>query len=284
MLYFVALTSKVQTSETRKNMGKHTILYSLSALLVISIISACSKLEPMMEKVEPVIEKAQPVLDEVKKIVKPATKSATSSMQITTEQMAQAIKQALSQGVNNSIYLLGSLEGFNLSDLYHIPIPEKLTQPAELLRKLGQSKKVDEFELRLNRSAQQAVKQSTDIFTSAIQQMTVKDALNIMQGADNAATTYFRQRTESSLRERFMPIISKATDQTGLTSTYKSLDQSINKIYPGNSYTIDIDSYVMDHAMSALFDSIAVEEKLIREQPVKRTTELMKTVFGYFQK
>jgi transketolase len=198
--------------------------------------------------------------------------------------MAQAIKEALAQGVNDSIYLLGALEGFNLSDLYHIPIPEKLTKPAELLRKLGQGNKVDEFELRLNRSAQQAVKQSTDIFTSAIQQMTVKDALNIMQGADNAATIYFRQRTETSLRERFMPIISKATDQTGLTSSYKALDQSINKIYPANTYTINIDEYVMDHAMGALFDSIAVEEKLIREQPLKRTTELMKTVFGHFQK
>jgi hypothetical protein len=258
-------------------MNKKSIAYTLSILLTMLILNACKQLEP-------VVEKAKPVLDEIKKAVNSKSNDSSGGMQITTQQMAQAIKQALAQGVNDSIYLLGALEGFNLSDLYHIPIPEKLTKPAELLRKLGQGKKVDEFELRLNRSAQQAVKQSTDIFTSAIQGMTVTDALNIMQGADNAATTYFRQRTEASLRERFMPIISKATDQTGLTSTYKSLDQSLNKIYPANTYTIDIDSYVMDHAMGALFDSIAVEEKLIREQPLKRTTELMKTVFGHFQK
>jgi hypothetical protein len=258
-------------------MNKKTIAITFSILVTILMLHGCSQLEP-------VVEKAKPILDEVKKAVNNKTDGSSGGMQITTAQMAQAIKQALAQGVNDSIYLLGALEGFNLSDLYHIPIPEKLTKPAELLRKLGQGKKVDEFELRLNRSAQQAVKQSSDIFTSAIQQMTVKDALNIMQGTDNAATTYFRQRTETSLRERFMPIISKATDQTGLTSSYKSLDQSINKVYPANTYTIDIDNYVMDHAMSALFDSIAVEEKLIREQPLKRTTELMKTVFGHFQK
>jgi transketolase len=258
-------------------MRKQTIAYTLCIFIGLLMINSCSQLEP-------VVEKAKPVLEKVKKAVSSKSTGSTPGMQITTEQMAQAIKEALSQGVNDSIYLLGALEGFNLSDLYHIPIPEKLNKPAELLRKLGQGKKVDEFELRLNRSAQQAVKQSTDIFTSAIQQMSVKDALNILQGADNAATTYFRQRTESSLRERFMPIISKATDQTGLTSTYKTLDQSINKIYPDNTYTIDIDNYVMDHAMGALFDSIAVEEKLIRQQPVKRTTELMKTVFGHFQK
>lgn len=259
-------------------MSRLTIRYILYTFTILLVLNACSQLEP-------IVEKAKPVLEEVKKTVNTRSDSSSKSgMKITAKQMADAIKEALSQGVNNSIYLLGALEGFNLSDLYHIPIPEKLNKPAELLRKLGQGKKVDEFELRLNRSAQQAVKQSSDIFTSAISQMTVNDALNIMQGADNAATIYFRQHTETAMRERFMPVISKATDQTGLTSTYKTLDQSISKIYPANTYTMDIDSYVLDHAMDALFDSIAVEEKLIRKQPLKRTTELMKTVFGYFQK
>ncbi len=265
-------------------MNKNPTLSVSTTLFFLCLITACSELEPIMSKVEPVIEKAQPVIDEVKEIIKPGSTKASSSPRITQAQMVEAIKQALSQGVNDSIYLLGALEGFNLSDLYHIPIPEKLSRPADLLRKLGQSDKVDEFELRLNRSAQQAVKQSADIFTSAIQQMSVKDALSIMQGADNAATIYFRQHTETALRARFLPVISKATDQTGLTSTYKSINQSISKIYPANSYTVDIDNYVLEHAMDALFDRIAVEEQLIREQPVKRTTELMKTVFGYFSK
>ena len=229
------------------------------------------------------IAKAEPVIDDVRAIIKPGSSNSSSSS-ITQAQMVEAIRQALSQGVHDSINLLGALQGFNLSQLYHIPIPDKLSKPADLLRKLGQADKVDAFELRLNQSAEQAVKQSADIFTSTIQKMSVKDALNIMQGPNNAATAYFRQHTEASLRERFLPIISKATDQTGLSSTYKSVDKLINRMYPGSHYTIDIDDYVLDHAMDALFDRIAVEEKLIREQPVKRTTELMKTVFGYFAK
>lgn len=267
--------------------------FSILLLPVLLLPAGCEQLQPVKEKVEPVIEKAQPVLEKVKPIIKKVTETVTGKssdeteaqpFRITTEEMVKAIKQALAQGVNDSIYLLGALEGFNLSKLYHIPIPEKLEKPANLLRKLGQEKKVDEFELRLNRSAQQAVKQASGIFTQAIQQMSVKDALDIMQGADNAATVYFRDRTEQALRQKFIPIISKATDQTGLTSTYKSLDKAIKKVYPANTYTMDIDEYVLDHAMDALFDRIAVEEKLIREQPLKRTTELMKKVYGYFSK
>lgn len=258
-------------------MKKYQITLAGFVLIGLLGLTAC-------KQIEPIVEKSKPVVEQVKQIVKPSSASTPAKTQITTQQMVDAIKQALSQGVNDSVYLLGSLEGFNLSQLYHIPIPDKLSKPAELLRKLGQGKKVDEFELRLNQSAQQAVQEATDVFTSAIQQMSVRDALSIMKGADNAATQYFRGKTETSLRNKFLPIISKATDRTGLTSTYKSIDQSINKVYPGNSYTMDIDGYVLDHAMDALFDRIAVEEKLIRQQPVKRTTDLMKEVFGYFAK
>jgi hypothetical protein len=41
-----------------------------------------------------------------------------------------------------------------------------------------------------------------------------------------------------------------------------------------------VDSYVTTKAMDALFKKIAEEEKRIRENPVARTTDLLKDVFG----
>lgn len=246
----------------------------LCQIIIISLLPlaliGCKELDRVYEKVKPVLDQA---------------KQTASDNSITTEQMIAAIKQALNQGVADSIHLLGSLEGFNLGNRYRIELPDKLDKPAKLLRKLGQGRKVDEFENRLNLAAKQAVKQSTPIFTQAIKGMSVKDALGIMQGNDHAATAYFRNKTENPLRNTFRPIIKNATDQTGLTSTYKSFNKSMTKLSSSlSSYTVDIDEYVLDHAMDALFDRIAVEEKLIREQPVKRTTDLMKTVYGYFEK
>lgn len=249
-------------------------LHTLCLLGLFFMLTACKELAPYQEKLDPVVDKVKSVLGQ---------EDQSASTGISTDQIATAIKQALSQGVSDSVGLLGSSEGFNLANKYRIKLPAQLEKPAELLRKLGQGKKVDDMESRLNLAARQAVKEATPIFTDTIKSMTVEDALAIMQGQDDAATQYFRNRTESSLRNQFLPIISDATGKTGLTSAYKSLNNSINSITPqSNKYTVDIDEYVLDHSMDALFDRIAVEEKLIRKQPVKRTTELMKTVYGYF--
>ena len=110
----------------------------------------------------------------------------------------------------------------------------------------------------------------------------ISDALTILQGEDNAATVYFRARSGADLTRRIMPIISRATDKTGLDRVYKEFNTSAARIYPDYEDRVDIDQYVLDHALNALFDRIATEEKLIRENPLKRSTDQMKKVFAYF--
>lgn len=44
--------------------------------------------------------------------------------------------------------------------------------------------------------------------------------------------------------------------------------------------SVDIDGYVTEEALSGLFLLIAREEKRIRENPVARSTELLKKVFA----
>ena len=253
---------------------------AMAGVLGLSI-SACKELESYPEKPEPVVEKTEPLVATVTAVIPQKTK--VDEPVITPAQMASAIKQALTQGVDDSVYLLGSLEGFSLSNQYRIRIPDELETPAALMRTLGQGKKVDEFEQRLNRAAKLAVKQASPVFYRAIDAMSITDVVSIMQGEDDAATQYFRKITEQDLRRQFTPIIREATGKTGLTKAYKQLNNTIITLMDDNyRYTVDIDDYVLDHSMNALFDRIALEEKLIREQPVKRTTELMKTVYGYF--
>lgn len=240
----------------------------LLACMVLVLLPACKDLAPILEKVKPMLEHK---------------KGQSSS--ISTQQMIDAIKQALTQGVGDSVNLLGSAKGFSLSDVYHIPIPESLNKPSKILRQLGQGKYVTEFEERLNLAAEQSVTKAIPVFSSAIKGMSVSDALTIMKGSDNAATMYFKDKTSAKLREQFLPIIQTATGKTGLTSSYKKVSDKISTYAPAyRSKLVDIDDYVLNKAMSALFDRVAIEEKLIREQPAKRTTELMKSVFGHFAK
>lgn len=238
-------------------------------VLISLLLSGCKELQPVVDKVKPYLEES----------------TSSSGSNISTQNMIDAIKQALSQGASDSVNLLGSARGFSLSDVYRIPLPSTLNKPAELLQKLGQGKKVDEFENRLNLAAEQSVQKAMPVFTTAIKQMSVEDAVKILQGPDNAATVYFKDKTDAKLRDQFLPIIHNATSQTGLTRSYKSLTETISSVAPMySSRLVDIDDYVLNHAMDALFDRIAIEEKAIREDPAKRGTDLMKTVYGYFAK
>lgn len=240
----------------------------LPLLIILPSLSACNSIAPIMETMQSI-----------------QAGSSGSGSAMSSQNVAAAIKQALSQGMGSAVNLLGDQGGFDPSALYRIPLPEQFNKPASLLRKFGMGSKVDEFESRLNNAAKLAVKQATPVFTKAVKEMTVSDAINIMKGKDNAATSYFRGKTESSLRDKFSPIINKATNKTGLTSYYKSLSSTINTLSPSlKNATPDIDNYVMDNTMNALFSRIAVEEQQIRKDPVKRTTDLMKSVYGYFDK
>jgi len=49
-----------------------------------------------------------------------------------------------------------------------------------------------------------AVPESAEILADAIRQMSVEDAMNILNGPDDAATQYFRKVSETSLTERLI--------------------------------------------------------------------------------
>jgi len=133
----------------------------------------------------------------------------------------------------------------------------------------------------MNHAAEQAVPLAANIFTGAITNMTVADAKDILTGPNDAATQYFRKTSEDKLREKFEPIVKDATAQTGVTSAYKNL---IKQAGPMAAFlgadAGDLDGYITQKSLDGLFKMIATEEKKIRENPVARSTDLLKKVFG----
>jgi hypothetical protein len=111
--------------------------------------------------------------------------------------------------------------------------------------------------------------------------MTLDDARAILNGPDDAATEYFRTHTETELTERMRPIVTRTTENTGVTSAYKRMLAStggVTSLLSGDA--TDIDGYVTQQALDGLFSMVAVEEKRIRENPMARSSELLQKVFG----
>ncbi|MEK7839628.1 MAG: DUF4197 domain-containing protein [Pseudomonadota bacterium] len=194
---------------------------------------------------------------------------------------AGAIKDALRQGTERAVGELGRENGFALHPQYRIPMPEQLVRVDKTLRKLGRSKDVDAFLLSLNRAAEAAAPQAREVFVDTVRGMTINDAVNIVRGGEYAGTRYFRDHTHAELVRRFTPIVRDATDRVGATRNFKQLLVRAGPVarLAGVS-DFDLDAYVTARALDALFALIGEEEKRIRRDPVARTTELLKQVFG----
>ena len=207
---------------------------------------------------------------------------------LSQDQVIGGLKEALGKGVQRAVDQLGHEGGFLTNLNVKIPMPEKLQTVEKTLRALRQDKLADDFVATMNHAAEQAVPQAASVFVEAVKSMSIQDAEAILTGTNNAATQYFRRTTETNLFERFLPIVKKATDETGVTSAYKHL---MEKAQGGGLFgsfgktlaqteSVDVDAYVTNKALDGLFLMVADEEKRIRENPIARTSDLLQKVFG----
>ena len=209
--------------------------------------------------------------------------SAVSALSQT--EMAGGLKEALAQGVESAINSLGKTDGFLGNDLVRIPLQGKVEKVANLARKLGGKRYVDEFVTTINRAAEKAVPEAATIFSDSIRDMSIEDAEKILNGEDDSATQYFRKTGGAKLAEKFKPMVKQATDAAGVTTAYKQMVGQAGPMVSmlgGNDMT-DIDGYVTNKAIDGLFKMIAAEEKRIRSNPLASGSDLMKKVFSSFQ-
>jgi hypothetical protein len=192
------------------------------------------------------------------------------------------LKEALSKGVKFAVDSLGRENGYLDNARVKIPLPKSLQKLEKGLRLAGQGKSVDEFVGSMNHAAEKAVPVAIDVFVDAIKQMSFDDARKILfSGQDDSATQFFRRTSEETLREKFRPIVEEFTEKTGVTSKYKVMvgKAGFAAQLLGKDAT-DLDGYVTQKALDGLFLLVADEEKKIRENPIGRTTSLLRKVFG----
>ncbi len=209
-----------------------------------------------------------------------SSSGSTSATSLATDEIVAGLKEALAKGAESAVSSLGRADGFLGNQAVRIPLPDKLAGVGSTLRTFGQGSYVDAFEVSMNRAAEAAVPEAGAILAEAIRKLTVEDARAILDGPDDAATTYFREVGQERLTERMLPIVEDATSSVGATSAYKDLIARAGPAAGLLGDSLDVDRYVTGKALDGLFAVIAREERRIRENPVARSSDLLKKVFG----
>ncbi len=237
--------------------------------IVILLLSNCS--EKGMQTLNDVLNTTQEVLGD------------NESISLTNSEVISGLKEALKIGTDTAVSLSSKMNGFYKNPSLFIEFPPEAIRVKNTLNDAGFSHLVDNFEMTLNRSAEEASKLAAPIFVNAITSMSIDDGFSILNGNESAATNFLKEKTSEQLRAKFSPVVNSAIEEVELTKQWEPLISKYNLLTiltGGETINPDLEAYVTEKALDGLFLQIAKEEKSIRENPSARVTDILQRVFG----
>ena len=199
---------------------------------------------------------------------------------LTIGEIGAGLKEALRIGTENVVSRLGQFDGFNADAAIHIPLPEDFKKVKKVLNKIGMPGLLDNLELKLNRAAEVATPKAKKLFWLAITEMTLDDVKAIYKGPEDAATRYFQRKMTPPLAKQMRPVVEESLSEVKAIQSYDTVMKQYQSIPFVPDVKADLTGFVVEKGMDGIFYYLAREEADIRKDPAKRTTDLLKRVFG----
>jgi hypothetical protein len=237
---------------------------------------------------------------------------------LSEEQVIEGLKTALNVGADSATTNLHTTNGYFLDETVKIVLPPDAEIITNNLSKVvsyipgGQSfieGKLDDLVLSLNKAAEDAADDALPILTSAVTNLSIQEAWDILNGTvptstkstqtsefdSTAATNYLSQQTKDDLIIAFSTPINASLNKNlvGNTSTndiWSSITTYYNDavvIYNAIPFFTDLDQvnsdlgeYATEKALDGLFLKVGEEEKKIRKDPYAWAIDILEDVFG----
>lgn len=214
--------------------------------------------------------------------------SGASTGMLSDAQIVAGLKEALGVGTGNVVSQLAQVGGFTNDSKIHIPLPSELQKVDTALRIAGMNRLTQDLESRMNRAAELATPKAKQLFIHSISQMSFADARTILfSGQQDAATQFFQRTMGGQLISEIKPIIDTMLAEAGAIKAFDAAVGQYQQLPLVGQLTGDmktnLNSYVSKKAVEGIFYYVAQEEAAIRQNPAKRTTDLLKQVFGATQ-
>ncbi|MDP1862559.1 MAG: DUF4197 domain-containing protein [Thiobacillus sp.] len=212
---------------------------------------------------------------------KPASQPASTGVDaLSSTDINAGLKEALTSGANSAVAQLGQKDGFFGNAALRIPLPPSLQKAEKAMRMFGMGKQADELVLSMNRAAEAAVPEAKTLLVGAVKAMSLEDAKGILTGGKTSATDFFRNKTETTLTERFGPIVKATTDKVGLAQQYNQYAGMAAQFNLVDKNQATVEQYVTQQSLDRLYTLIGEKEAAIRANPLQAGSDLLKKVFG----
>ncbi len=247
-------------------------IVSIAVLLALFAVSAYSQgLKGVLNKVAKKDSSGQSSIDRLL--------GSTPGSGLSSDEIASGLKEALKVGAEKGTAILSAPDGFFKDAAVKILMPEEAVNAEKKLRSIGFGGQVDNAILTMNRAAEDAAKNATPIFVNAIKSMSIQDAAGILRGGDFAATTFLKNKTTMELTNAFRPVIETSLQKVDATKYWNTVFTTYNR-FSADKVNPDLTVYVTEKALSAIFYQLGLQEQQIRKDPLARTSDILKKVFG----
>lgn len=206
--------------------------------------------------------------------------TSTSGGPLSAFEVDQGLRAALTVGADRVMGRLGVTDGFYGDPQVRIPLPGQLGELQAQLARIGMSSALDDLQLRLNRAAESAIPVARDLVVDAVASITLDDAIGILRGGDTAATDFLRSRTETAIANAFRPFLQSSLDQMGAFSALDRASATYGLAGLGTQLRDGLIDHGVSFSLNGVYGYLAQEEQAIRRDPVKRTSEILRRVFG----
>lgn len=218
-------------------------------------------------------------VDSYNKATQESSITSTTAAPLSNNDMIAGLKDALRVGSEQVVGQLSKNDGFNSDPKIHIPLPESMQRVKSALSAVGMGYMMDDLELKLNRAAEVATPKAKRIFGDSIKAMTIDDAKNILNGPNDAATQYFKGKMSKPLSAEMRPVVLSALNEAGAVQAYDSVMGEYSALPFVPDVKANLTQHVLDLGLQGIFYYIAEEEAAIRNNPARRTTEILQKVF-----
>lgn len=212
-----------------------------------------------------------------------ALTTGARALDLSETDAAAGVRAALRTGAISAIGLLGRTDGFLGNPKVRIPLPGILEDAAQFLRATGQGRRVDELVTAMNRAAEAAVPEAKPLLINAVKSMSVEDARKVITGGDDSVTQFFAGKTREPLSEKFLPIVTRATERVSLAAKYNAVAGKALSFGLVRKEEANVQQYVTGKALDGLYLMIGEEERKIRQNPAAAGSAILRKVFGSLQ-
>jgi hypothetical protein len=199
---------------------------------------------------------------------------------LTQGDATRGIRDALGLGAMNAVTRLGQVDGFYGVPRVRIPLPGMLGTAQTNLRNFGMAAPLDSLQAEINHAAERTMPEAGRLFVGAVRDMTIGDAIDIVRGPENSATLYLREHTNTGLTRALRPPMRNALTASGVFTLLRTALQQVGMSGMTNNFRDEIVNFSTTKALDGAFLYIGDEERAIRSDPARRTTDILRRVFG----